>query len=54
MDFKKYKYKILIEMDSDLSYDPNDLLIPLNKNQNYDILLGSKYQKNQELLIVQY
>ena len=48
---KNINTEILIEMDSDLSYDPNDLLIPLNKkNQNYDILLGSKYQKKSRII----
>jgi dolichol-phosphate mannosyltransferase len=44
---KNIKTDILIEMDSDLSYDPKDLLKAIDKKfQRFDLILGSKYLNN--------
>jgi dolichol-phosphate mannosyltransferase len=38
-------YDILIEMDADLSHDPKYLPEIINKMENYDFIIGSRYVK---------
>ena len=48
---KNIKTETLIEMDSDLSYNPKDLLKVFKKNnKNFDLFLGSKYLKKSTLI----
>jgi len=40
----KNKYNFLIQMDADLSHDPNDIISLLSKMGNYDVAIGSRYK----------
>jgi len=48
----KNDYSVIIEMDSDLSHDPTDLLNMINKFQkeNFDIIIGSRYLKESKII----
>ena len=37
-------YDYIIQMDADLSHNPNDILRFLNKMNNYDLIVGSRYK----------
>ena len=37
-------YDYIIQMDADLSHDPNDILRFLEKIDNYDLIVGSRYK----------
>ena len=48
----KNDYSTIIEMDSDLSHDPKDLLNMVNKfkKENFDIIIGSRYLKESKII----
>ena len=37
-------YNYIIQMDADLSHNPNDIIKFLNKINNYDLIVGSRYK----------
>ena len=39
----KNNYKFVIQMDADLSHDPKELAVMLEKIKNYDLIIGSRY-----------
>ena len=39
----KNNYKFVIQMDADLSHDPKELVVMLEKIKNYDLIIGSRY-----------
>ncbi len=39
----KNNYNFVIQMDADLSHDPKELAVMLEKIKNYDLIIGSRY-----------
>ncbi|MAP67618.1 MAG: dolichyl-phosphate beta-D-mannosyltransferase [Candidatus Marinimicrobia bacterium] len=39
----KNNYNFVIQMDADLSHDPKELVVMLEKIKNYDLIIGSRY-----------
>ena len=37
-------YDYVIQMDADLSHNPNDILKFINKSREYDVIIGSRYK----------
>ena len=49
---KKNKFDYILEMDADLSHNPSEIKLLLNKliSKKYDLVIGSRYLKNSKII----
>jgi len=47
---QKGRYDTIVEMDGDLSHDPSALPALLENTEHYDVVIGSRYIKNSEII----
>mgnify|MGYP001375375393 FL=1 len=47
---KQSKYEYFVEMDSDFSHDPKDLQRIMQKSNDYDIIVGSRYLSESRIV----
>lgn len=48
--FKKINPDVIFQMDADLSHDPKEIPTFLDKIENYDVVIGSRYVKGGKIL----